>query len=278
MTQSFTVELQNGFLQDGKRKGLAELREPNGQDEASFADFENQSAGKRVTAVLAQLLLRIGDYERPNRKQIAQLSIGDRERLLFAIAARLLGQRFDLVTTCQACNTVIEVAVPLDQLIALQPNVPGNTFALASEAGAWSVLCKPLTGEDIENASHQGQGARRSLLLAGVVELKSPDGRKLAPHMLPVECETALETILAEIDPAAECRASITCPSCGAETQALIDGFTILKSAFGSKQHLYQDVYRMARSYHWSEAEILALPLQRRRHYLAIAETSGGLS
>jgi hypothetical protein len=278
MTQSFTVELQNGLQSGGKVQVLADLREPNGQDEVLFAEFEHMSSGNRVTALLAELVLRIGDCQRPSRKQISQLSVGDRERLLFATAARLLGNRFDLVTSCEACSTIVEVAVRLDHLIALRPDVSGKEFTLSSHVGPWSVLCKPLTGEDIENAMRQEQAAPRSLLLAGVVELRDPEGRKVAPDLLPAECETALETILAEMDPAAECRAAITCPSCGAETQSLIDGFTILRSAFGSQQQLYQDVYCMARSYHWSEADILALPLLRRRRYLAVAEASGGLS
>lgn len=278
MTQSFSVELQNGLLSGGKVQVQADLREPNGQDEALFNELENMSTGTRVTAFLAELVLRIGYCERPTKKQIAQLSVGDRERLMFAIAARLLGNRFDLVTSCQPCSTVVEVAVRLDQLIALRPEISTLWFKLPSQTGLWSVLCKPLTAEDVENATPHAQAARRSLLLTGVVELKNPEGRKVGSHLLPAECETALETIFAEIDPAAECLAAITCPSCGAETQSLIDGFTTLRSAFGNQQQLYHDIFRMARSYHWSEADILALPLQRRRYYLALAEASGGLS
>ncbi len=51
-------------------------------------------------------------------------------------------------------------------------------------------------------------------------------------------------------------------------------GYVILQTALGDVRRVYDDVFRMARAYHWSEAEILSLPLRRRRHYLAIAEVA----
>jgi hypothetical protein len=273
MTQTFTVELQTGLLHEGQCQYTAELREPTGRDEVLFVEGAHRTAGARATALLAELVLRIGTCERPDETQIAQLSLGDRERLLLALSGRSLGNQLDLVTRCATCRTLVEIPIRFDEIIALRPQVSGEAFELPSADGAWSVLCRPLTGADVD-----GVGSARELLLAAVLKLANPEGRQMTPDALPVACEAAFESVLAALDPAAECSATMTCPGCGETTEALVDGMTMLQSALHSQQQLYDDVFRMANTYHWSEADILDLPLRRRQHYLAIAEAAGGVS
>ena len=45
-----------------------------------------------------------------------------------------------------------------------------------------------------------------------------------------------------------------------------------------SPASLLADVHRLAWHYHWSEAEILALPRGRRAHYLALIDAARGMS
>lgn len=273
MTQTFTVELQTGLLHEGQYQYTAELREPTGRDEVLFVEGTHHTAIARANALLSELVLRIGTCERPDETQIAQLSLGDRERLLLALSARSLGNQLDLVTRCATCRTLVEIPIRFDEIIALRPQVSGEAFELPSADGAWFVLCRPLTGADVDSAA-----SARDLLLTAVLKLRNPEGRQMTPDALPVACEAAFESVLAALDPAAECSATMTCPGCGETTEALVDGMTMLQSALHSQQQLYDDVFRMANTYHWSEADILDLPLRRRRHYLAIAEAAGGVS
>jgi hypothetical protein len=266
---TFTVELHNGLSHKGSVQRLAELRAPNGRDEALFAESQHLLLGEQVTRLLSELVLRIGSCEGPGKDKIACLSMGDRERLLLSVTAQLLGNEIDLVTACGGCKTVMEVPVALDQLIAVPPTVLEAAFQFESETGRWSATCRPLAAADLAQAS------RRDVLLAAVEQLANPAGQTVPPHDLPIDCEDALESALASLDPAAECSVALTCPSCDTEITALIDASTLLRTAFGNSQTLYHDIYRMARSYHWSEHDILALPLQRRRRYLALAEAEG---
>jgi hypothetical protein len=273
MTQSFKVELLHGPLEAGRRHTLAELRDPTGHDEATLAELgQSATPAECVSAVVAALTLRIGDCEQPSMDRILQLTAGDRERLLLAISARLLGPELDLVTPCPSCRDLAEVPVRFGDLIASRPASAPDRIELQTGDGQWTARCRPPAGADLERAVHGGPDAARMLIVGCLIELIDPAGNRVAAGALPAECEARVASALADLDPAAECRVEIECPSCAEKIEALIDGFTILRTGLGGAQQLYDDVYRMARAYHWSEAEILSLPLKRRRHYLAIAE------
>lgn len=273
MTQSFKVELFHGLLQAGRRHTLAELRDPTGHDEAILTELgPDATPAERVSALIAALTLRIGDSEQPSMDQILQLTAGDRERLLLAMSARLLGPELDLVTACPSCRNLAEVPVRFEDVIASRPAPTPDRVALAAGDGRWMARCRPPTGADLERAVHGGPDAARKLIVDCLLELIGPAGNRVAAGALPAECETRVANVLANLDPAAECRMEIECPSCAEKIEVLIDGFTILRTGLGGAQQLYDEVFRMARAYHWSEAEILSLPLKRRRHYLAIAE------
>lgn len=274
MSQFFRVELLHGLTEKGRRDTLAVLRDPTGREEAAFADLAQDDAtpAERVSAIIAALALRIGDCEQLSMDQILELTAGDRERLLLAISARLLGEELDLVTPCPSCRNLAEISVRFADMIAWRPAAAPDCLALEAGDGEWIARCRPPTGADLERAARGGASAARNLLVDCLVELIDPAGNAAAPSALPAECEARVGDALADLDRAAECRVEIRCPSCAEVIEALIDGFTILRTALGGAQRLYDDVYRMARAYHWSEAEILSLPLRRRRHYLAIAE------
>jgi len=272
MSYSLKVELLHGLIEGGRRHTLAELREPTGHDEAMLAELGPDALpAERVGALIEALALRIGECERPTRDQLLRLSAGDRERLLLAICAALLGPEVDLVTPCPHCGNLTEVPIRFDQVIASRPAAPLDRFELWADDERWTARCRPPNGADLAKAVRGGTETARALLVGCLMDLTDPAGKQVAADTLPVECEADLAAALWRLDPIAECRIDMECPSCAGAVAALIDGHAILRTGLGGAQRLYGDVYRMARAYHWSEAEILALPLKRRRHYLAIA-------
>jgi hypothetical protein len=279
MTQSFKVELLQGLLTTGNRHTLAELREPTGHDEAMLADLGRYATpAERVSAVLAALTLRIGGIESPTMEQVLELTAGDRERLLLALCERLLGPDIDLVATCPSCSEVAELSVTFTDVVAANsattvPSVPH--VDLDAGRGIWVARLRPPNGADLEQAARGGARAARQLIINCVLELTDPSGERVAPSALPTACESQLANALLALDPAAETRIGAECPSCGQMIDALLDACSLLQNGLGGSQRVYDDVFRMARAYHWSEAEILSLPLRRRRHYLAIAAEAG---
>ena len=275
MTQSFKVHLSDGLTMGGVMDTVAELRDPTGHDEAIVTEPGDDTPAERVSALIAALTLRIGDCERPSRERLLQLTAGDRERLLLAVSARLLGAEVDLVTSCPGCSNLAEIPVRFADLISTEAAAAPDRIELASHGGPWIAQCRPATGADLEKAARRGAQGVRDLLVGCLLDLSDPAGQRQPADSLPDECAAGLADALASLDPAAECSAQIECPFCAEKIEALVDGFTIMRTAFGGPQRLYEDVYHMARAYHWSEAEILSLPLRRRRHYLAIADGAG---
>jgi hypothetical protein len=275
MLQSSRVELLRGLLEPGGRHTLAVLRDPTGHDEAMLAELGvHATPAEQVSALIAALALCIGKIEHPSKELILRLTAGDRERLVLAVCARLLGAQIDLVIACQACRALAEIPVRFDEVIAARPQLPlehERAVDFKADDGRWTARCRPPTGADLEKAARGGPDAARNLIVDCLLALTTPDGRPVAVGELPSECESAAAAALAAFDPAAECRITMECPACAGTIDAVLDGYTILRTGLGGARQIYDDVYRMARAYYWSEADILALPTHRRRHYLAIA-------
>lgn len=267
---SFHVELLHGLGGTESAHRLAELREPTGRDQAVLAEMSAASPARGATALIASLVLRLGDSS-PTTEQLLELTAGDRERLLLAVSSRLLGAEADLVASCPACKSLVEVAIRFRDLLSARPVSSERRCSLATETGAWTAEIVPPRGVDLERAMAAGPDGGRRLLEECLTALFDPEGRDVSRQALPQECESELAERLLALDPLAECRVVVACPHCAGTFDTLLDGFALVKNALGGADQLYGDVYRMARAYHWSEADILALPLARRARYLAIA-------
>ncbi len=86
---------------------------------------------------------------------------------------------------------------------------------------------------------------------------------------LPAPWLAAIETALEEADPLTGLEIHTTCPSCGAAVVLPLDLERECLTRLATEQpRLLDEVHRLALAYHWSEAEILAVPPARRRQYL----------
>ena len=75
-------------------------------------------------------------------------------------------------------------------------------------------------------------------------------------------------TALAAMAPALSEELSARCPACGSTVVVFFDarGFA-LRELRNQASFVYADAHLLARHYHWPEAEILALPRDRRVRY-----------
>ncbi len=80
----------------------------------------------------------------------------------------------------------------------------------------------------------------------------------------------ALDDVFAEHDPLTSLRLRTACPACAHDNSIVCDLEGALLTGFARAQaELLDEVLQLARSLHWSEAQIMALPRWRRAHYLA---------
>jgi hypothetical protein len=269
MAQMFTVGLFHGLLEGGRRHSVAVLRDLNGHDEAMLAEMAQYATpAEQVSRLIAAVLVRMGETELLPVTVSHRLTVGDRERLLLAVCERVLGPRIDLVVTCTSasCGALSEIPIRFADAMGHDSAEPQSqrVVDLDAHGQTWRARCRPPTGADQERAARLRDHASRSLILDCVLELTDPSGQTIPTGDLPGAFEASIAEALLAFDSAAESRIAMNCPACGRPIDAVLDSYSILRMGVCGTPGIYDEVYRMARAYHWSEAEILSLPIDRR--------------
>ncbi|MEO8526850.1 MAG: hypothetical protein ABI460_19130 [Caldimonas sp.] len=86
----------------------------------------------------------------------------------------------------------------------------------------------------------------------------------------------ALDAALAEADPARELQLDLVCPACAAPQRRVVNLEAQLLGTFAREQQtLLRQIVRLARAFHWAEAEIVRMPVWRRDFYLGRLDAEG---
>ena len=79
-----------------------------------------------------------------------------------------------------------------------------------------------------------------------------------------------------EADPLVAPTVSSPCPDCGHEQEQPLDlGRVLLRHLEAIQTGLLETVHQLAKSYHWTEDQILNLPARRRDRYLKLISREG---
>lgn len=265
----------------------AALRPLTGNDECLLAECpERLTPAACATALLAAATQRIGRLAPVDPEMAARLTLGDRERLLLALCSMTFGATLDLVARCPACGGLADVEVPVDDILGATLR-PANSGAITGALelwpedadGRWHIQFRLPTGRDqeIAAATADRRAAVAALTAACVLSCTSADGGAQPAEVAASRFGNALGAAFEQHDPAVEAMTAIDCAECGAASPALLDAFAILHAGLARGERVLGETWLMARNYHWSETDILALPIARRRRYLEIAAARAGL-
>lgn len=191
------------------------------------------------------------------------LPLPDRDRLLLALRRRLFGNEITIWRRCPNCGETLEAEIDLAAL-------PG-----ADGSGASHVAVAIADGSDVELRLPTSADLRDA---GAVSSAPNVQRRELARRLLAVdpgnEDIAAIEDALADADPFLEINFAFTCPACEMPFSATFDIAAALWAEIDNlTRHLLQDVHDLARTYHWPEADILALTPQRRDAYLQLVRS-----
>jgi hypothetical protein len=287
---SMLVQLPGGaYDADGRRHREAELVPLRGREEELLAQTSGATA-ELITCVLASCVRRIGPLVPVTEAIARDLTVGDRQFLLLKLREATFGPDVAAVASCPwpECGKKMDVGFRIPD-VPVRPgrgDGPVYELELADEAAVTvdgrthrRVRFRLPTGGDQEAVAglvdSNPAAALRGLLERCVVAIgpSGPPGSDWLDALSP-RARAQIEQAMATAAHGPELTMEARCPEC-ARTFTL--PFEVADFFFGevhaSTELLYREVHYLAYHYHWSEAEILDLPWNKRRRYIeAIAE------
>jgi hypothetical protein len=286
MPVELIIGLDHGLWRDDGPQREASVRALNGADEARVAELASGATpAECATALIAAATTRIGRIAPIAPDDARALTIGDRERLLLALH-RLSFGRIEARAQCRQpdCGDTLEIGAAIDDLLAPPaeaPARPENTINVEVGRHTWTAAFRLPNGGDQEQAARlAATDARRAadaILRRCVLGVTDERGQAVAPDKALDALHAPLAEAFARLDPQAETRLRLVCPACGASTEALLDAASYVLAQLTRPSGIFAEVDRIARAYHWAERDILALPLARRRRYLALIAHAEGV-
>lgn len=198
----------------------------------------------------------------------AALSIGERDRRLFALRRELFGPTLKCLTTCPLCEETLEFRMDIDN--DLPAGDRAHSPPLTLKAQSYEVTWRLPTSADLKILSAlESPDVNRKKLLTRCV-LSARQGEKgVVAEELPEDVIEVIEGAMAEADPCADLNVSLTCPSCSRSWQTPVDiGLFLWREIQAFIVRLFGDVHTLASAYGWSEEFILGLSTERRDAYL----------
>ena len=189
--------------------------------------------------------------------------VGRYHALLLTLHQWRFGPALTAVTTCSACNDMVEATVDVASLQSQSGDLPATLLKINHD-GAMLTVRLPTVG-DLIAVGDAATVEEASLLMAqrclGALH------NELSPDAL-----AAATAALEAADPLALIELSGVCPHCNHAWSAFLDVATFVWSEVQQwAQRTLQEVHLLARVYGWSEDEILRLSPVRRQAYLQIA-------
>ena len=229
-----------------------------------------ERGGDPSAAARALLLLGCSCDDEGDIGELAALPLGRRDALLLELRERLFGSAIEAVASCPQCAAMVEATFRCDDL-----RVPHAGIGAAPRehvAHGLRVRFRLPDSNDLLALEdcHDASAARARLLERCVRDARHAD-RPHDPLALPRELQAELAQAMAQADPQADLQLALRCPDCRHAWQPLFDIAAFLwQELHAWALHMLREVDTLAASYHWAEADILALSPRRRQAYLEL--------
>jgi hypothetical protein len=216
----------------------------------------------------ALLVLQTACPDRTPR-ELAELAIGRRDTLLLQIRRDTFGDRVEAYVECPACRGGLEMTFSCEVLLSGTTKEPPARRTVEYDGIAWE-LRAPNSRDMAAVAVAQDIGVAKETLFARCVKRREACSDN--PGLLPPALQDIVERELAVLDPQAEILIDLTCQVCGHRWQTVFDIVAFLWREIHTKaRRLLQEVDVLARTYGWTETEVLDLGEARRRLYVHMA-------
>lgn len=193
------------------------------------------------------------------REAIEDLTVGTRTRALLMLAVASGRESVQVLHQCTACAERMEVDVPFREIARFGADTAHQVRVV--DAGRQWLVRLP-SGMDQRRWASAGISDPLAMARSLVVE---GDGADLDEGWL-----DRLGSTLQGVDPLIDFRLHVRCPGCTAAHSLDLDLQALaLEELRRIQRALMVAVHRLASAYHWSEADIVAMPAWRRETYVA---------
>lgn len=211
----------------------------------------------------------VADYN-----DIGLLSIGERDARLLQLREWLFGNRLMNMANCPKCKEPVEWETNTENLYLQQLPAELAVRSFVFEKDDYTINFRLPNTHDVSNAmSDTAYQADQKKLLSDCIVGVSKKGKNYKEGKLPDAVFDALSARMGEEDPQADIRMNIQCPACSHQWQARFDIVSFLWAEIHNwAQRMLQEVYLLARSFGWSEKDILNMSSRRRQLYLQMLQ------
>lgn len=233
--------------------------------------------GVESSAAARGLWLLDAGCEDLDAESLLALPLGRRDALLLELRERLFGRRLHGVACCPACGATTEVDLDIDTLrqgarrgVGMLDADDAWTRELSVYGHSEPIRFRLPDSRDLlaMQASEDAAAARRLLIQRCVIEADEEGAGGLAAS-LSDDVQSELARAMADADPQADLSLAFTCPDCREQWEPVFDlARFVWQELHAWALRLLRDVDTLARSYHWTEADILAMSPRRRQAYL----------
>ena len=271
------MNLPGGLWHEGQRQREFAFKPLTGAVELALAEasLEAASMPEVVTQALAAALQHLNHLE-ATPTLIDTLSVGDRQFLVQQLAGWLEMDAVWMTAACARCGEQFDFPVRFSELPVKEAGAgyPFAQVATSRGSACWRVP----TGADQKAVAAvlAEQDAARVLMARCLVKVSGHDEGQIAQWVTELsdddrrQVEASLEAVAPEVTTVVQ----VSCMACSQDSQVGIDPYLCLQHRH---EAISADIHTIACTYHWSEAEILALPQKRRQRYLRLIDQARGM-
>ena len=199
---------------------------------------------------------------------LCEWTIGQRDACVLELRQQTLGDRIEAYAECPACRNGLEFELSCTALLASASDSDAIWTTVEQDGRSWEL--RGPNSRDLALAIAEADPKQaRGILLSRCVRGEAGG----AEAMMRNEDESALLAgRLSDLDPLAEVLVDLRCELCGERWQALFDIVTFFWNELHARsRRLLQEIDLLARTYGWTEGEVLRMSEQRRGLYVEMA-------
>jgi hypothetical protein len=244
----------------------ARLREITGSEEEWISRLPETSTPRVCHELLARCLDTTDLRDTSALALVHSLTLAERDWLLLQLQQRSFGKEITGEVRCPSCQTLNEIRFAAGGLVD-PPRGESRLLEIPLTSGS-TAMVRPLTAGDHEHfAALVDLEADAQVATALSRLLSGADGTIDVSRLTAEDRREIVKAIEATAPDPIELQ--LACSSCEVAFTAPLDlGGFVIAELLSHSRTLIDDVHTLATTYHWSESDVLGLPLQRRIAYL----------